>query len=471
LRDYRFDVQFTGNTATINFDGLYKNNIYLVKTNISNSIIPAANTGGLNSHLLKTNNICIKEYSSPQTELNPILNEIQQFNANPPLLDKNALFLLPHVRYAVGDSRLFWMNVPRVQKRATLRALGQYCNIWITDEEFGVADDKVHTADAEEMATVFDLIYPIETNLCGYEYGGGPNGDGGRDGDTKIQILIQNIDGADGYFSAADWFPQSQIPISNEAEMFYIHTRILTSSRTLPGINRFSAILSHEFEHLIHFNQKYAKYGQSYSYINAVIWENEMFSQMTQVVIPSSISSTNLFTQTLAVVYARMYDIYNGVGLSELGSNHDNYGKTFLFGNYLLRNFGGPRLLHDILHNDKVGVPSITDALHLHSPGMTFERALLGYGEALLFSHPGPKPKGALTFDRAASSTVNGVEYRVEPLSTDRELYYFPLDPIEMRPHSICIHQAPEWKGATGRLTITFTRPTDPNIVQYLILK
>ena len=55
---------------------------------------------------------------------------------------------------------------------ATLRATGTYCNVWVLSDCW--TDDKasgkqIDTALAEKMATFFDQVYALETNLYGKE--------------------------------------------------------------------------------------------------------------------------------------------------------------------------------------------------------------------------------------------------------------------------------------------------------------
>ncbi|MDR0498918.1 MAG: InlB B-repeat-containing protein [Holophagales bacterium] len=475
LRDYRFDVSFTSQTATINFEGLHNNSIYLVKTNISDSVVSAANTGivnGIASMAMETGQVF-----SPQVGLNPVLDEVQRFNANPPFLDKNAPFLLPKVKYGVGESRMFWTPTESagfIQKRATLRASGQYCNIWVPDEYFGLTDDMVRFEDAEILAELFDKIYPVETNLLGYEFGGGPGGDGGRDGDPKIQILICLDLSIAGLFSGADWYPQSQDPYSNEAEMFYVSKgNVIRQSSAADRLRIFSDTLIHEFQHLINWNQKTLKLGLG-TYTSS--WYNELLSKMAENAIAfAAFGVQHSPVGGFNISFLTPYYIHPKEGLTEWitgwGIADNSYNKAMLFGIYLMRNYGGAKLLHDILHNDKIGIESITEALTNISPGMTFEKAVVDLGEAMIFSYSSPKPKNALTFDKTVTNTINGIEYTVHAITNRTIEQYFDLTPMEMRPHSISMHQANEWKNKSGNLSIAFERPADPNIVQYLILK
>jgi hypothetical protein len=481
--EYRFDVSFTGQTATINFDGLHNNNVYLVKTNISETVVAASNTGRVNGVAP------VAVETGQMIAFEPVLDEIQRFNANPPPLNRNAPFMLPKLKASVGDSKMFWVwnfqTNEYYQKRATLRVTGQHCNLWIVDDAFSLdyvdAEDKVPLKAVESLRESFDTLYPIATNLLGFEYGGGPGGDGGIDGDVKIQILVGGSDGS--YFSPVDWYPQSQAYNSNEAEIIYIGLVAgLTMKVFEPILPNMIGLLAHEFQHLINWNQKTVKNG-----LSSPAWYNEMLSDMAVDVVKSTVPGSDLPLQydvayqdadlSTFVLYSHLFEFYNKEGITEWNIM-DSHTKATGFGMYLMRNYGGPRLLHDILASDKTQVESIAEALDKYSPGLTFEKALTGWGEALLFAGASMRPKNALAYDKTVTSNINGIDYTVKGAKVIlseilgiSEVFCYDLTPMEMRPHSISLHTVNEWKNKSGNLSITFERPADPNIVQYLILK
>jgi hypothetical protein len=259
-------INFSGNTETINLDDLSENNIYLVKVNKSNSIVDASETGG-SSALLADNNLHLL---SNKKDIFTPLDHIMEFNANPPpiipeIIDgRNAETIPPFNAPVIGDIRNFWVESyynsgSWIEKTATLQATGKYGNIWVMDENFikiddGKNDNKITTSQAVELAKKFDLIYPIETNLFGYEYGGGPAGNGGQDNDPKVQILIYDIVDssgevkAAGFFWSKDYYPQSQLGTNyktNLAEIFYLDASSINNSP-----DYMYSCLAHEFQHM-----------------------------------------------------------------------------------------------------------------------------------------------------------------------------------------------------------------------------
>jgi hypothetical protein len=213
---------------------------------------------------------------------------------------RSGLAAAPLPSPVVGDTRMFWVETTYssrefIQKQATLRATGTYGNVWVMDDVYSAFDDggtssdlKITTAQAEAMAQKFDLIYPAETKLIGYEYGGDPNDQetyGGKDGDPKVQILVYDFMGgtggscgAAGFFWSKDFYTDAQLGSSyksNLAEIFYLSVDTVDSSSDYKY-----GTLAHEFQHMINFNQKYVLHSKS-----SPSWYDEMLADMAKDVI------------------------------------------------------------------------------------------------------------------------------------------------------------------------------------------
>jgi hypothetical protein len=327
------------------------------------------------------------------------------------------------VPYDVGGKKNFWVeknfgeNV-WVNRQATLMASGVYGNIWVIDENIspGTSENIISKTQAQELANRFDQIYPLTTNLLGYEYGGGPNGDGGIDGDKKIQILVYDFYGKyywsegmvyAGYFSPKDFYTQEEIDEgdrkdkTNLAEIFYLNARNVITSPDYAY-----TLLIHEFQHMINFNRKYVEHGES-----AEVWYNEMLTTMAEDVIAPliGIGRTNP-DHPISMRVPRFLDSYYKYGITEWGSASDSYAVIYAFGAYLVRNYGGPELLKRVLDNDKVDIDSLTSALKGFSEDLDFSLAFNRYGEAMIFSGSS-MPGGVVSFDKTVTSTINKQEY------------------------------------------------------------
>jgi hypothetical protein len=417
-----------------------------------------------------------------------------EFHANPPPIVRETFQPLAALAAppAVNDTRMFWVeryynNGDWVQKQATLKATGQHSNIWVMDNESGITTER-----AQDLARNFDIIYPAETNILGYEYGGGPGGSGGKDGDLKIQILVYDlvnasgVNQAGGYFWGKDYYTQSQLdsdityilfppaPKTNLAEIFY-----LDSSNVRNNLAYATSTLAHEFQHMIHFNRKTVVNGKG-----SATWYNEMLSLMTEDVMADIIgiphtSSSHSIQQHIP----RFLATYNEVGFTEWGSGTPNqvassYAKGYTFGAYLMRNYGGTDLLRRIVTNDTVGTDSITAALNGIESGMTFGKALSRFGEAMIFSG-NSKPGDALTFDKTVTNTITGYTYTIHAFdiwNTRQSVsgygpVIFPLTPKDMRPHSVLLHQADSWKNVSGTFSVTLNRPSNTAVEFYLMVR
>jgi len=471
-------VLFSGPMATVNFTGLSNKDIYMVKINTSGFAVNAANTGGPSGSFPSPSpNFQSAEYT-PGNELprmgHPAADE---FNANPPpitseeLRRSRASFVPP----VVGDTRMFWVESyynsgTFVQKQATLRATGKYGNIWIMNENYGSGGgNKISAAQAQTLADKFDLIYPIETNLLGFEYGGGPGGDGGKDGDPKIQILaydIVNASGvvqASGFFWSKDFYGQSQLSTlkTNLAEIFYIDA---SQVKNVPV-----STLIHEFQHMINFNVKYVKQGK-----NSESWFDEMLSMMAEDVIAPLIGVAPPTNSRIPTFLGSYYQ----VGITEWNTLEGySYAKGYAFGAYLLRNYGGASLLQEILANDSTNIDSVTAALKtVNGSGLGFEEALKRFGEAMVFSGNG-MPSDVLSFDKTVTKTIGSYNYTAtrfniwSDFGSTKPRIFNSTEQVNIRPYSLTVHQAAGWKNKSGSFNITLQRPADENVEFYLMVK
>jgi uncharacterized repeat protein (TIGR02543 family) len=488
------EVTFTGSTRTVTLNNLNGNDIYLVKVNTSNLLVSDANTGGAQAPYPSLQNT--GKSPLPSGKKLPRIGHpaADAFHANPPPIAaeaprrQRALFAPP----VAGETRLFWVEYPYggafVQKQATLRATGQYGNIWVMDENYGsgASANKIDNIQAQTLAQKFDQIYPVETKLIGYEYGGGPGGDGGKDGDPKVQILVYDIvdgDGdvmAAGYFWGKDYYNDTQLPSgqkSNLAEIFYID-----ASQLIDVPVYIHSALIHEFQHMINFNQKTVK-----SSVSSQTWYNEMLSMMAEDVIGPLIGITpedsNHPIGTRIPTFLYTYDWYGVAEWPLLSLIGEDYATKFAFGAYLMRNYGGAELLQRILANNTANIDSIASALNGFESGLTFEKTLRRYGEAMIFSGS-QMPAGVMTFDKTVTTTISGTTYtaygfdiwdisHILSFSGTKGPKVLDLSPREMSmsPYSITVHSADGWKNKTGNYSITLNRPSDPNVILYLMVK
>jgi hypothetical protein len=477
-------VLFSGPTETVTLSGLSNNSIYLVKVNTSGLFtVSAANSGGLSPSITGI----APPAPAPDEPQLPRMGHpaAEEFNANPPpIVDTEPRrSRAPFVPPVVGNTRMFWVESYYasgvwVQKQATLRAAGTYGNVWVMDENYGSGGgNNITAAQAQALASKFDLIYPIETNLLGYEYGGGPGGDGGKDGDPKVQILVYAMlnasgggAGVGGFFWSKDFFEQTQLTSNktNLAEIFYLDAISVNNY-----LDFMYSALVHEFQHMINFNVKYVKRGKS-----SESWYNEMLSMMAEDVVSPliGVAPTNSY-HPIKVRIPAFLDTYNQIGTTEWTSLSSNsYAKGYAFGAYLLRNYGGASLLQEMLANNATNIDSVTAALKtVADSGLSFTEALRRYGEALVYS--GTMPADVLSFDKTVAKTIGGYTYTATKFNVWSDFgaakprIFGQSEQVEIRPYSITVHQGIGWTNRTGSLSITLQRPNDSNVEFYLMVK
>jgi hypothetical protein len=486
-------------SSVVTISGLQNNSVYLCKVNLSASPKSASLTGFVNNTDVQPDpaSRAARSAAPAYDDAFPLPGHpaALAFAANPPPLPeaapRAARAASAPVERKVGDSHDFlvenWFGSYTFESRtAYLRAQGAHVNIWVMGPKPGEkdlgnytentkspkTDRKITAAQAQTLADKFDLLYGPETNLLGYEYGGGPGGDGGKDGDTRIQILIYDLlneddspSNAAGFFWAKDFYSAGSNG-SNQAEMFYLDTDIVDGR-----MDYACSALAHEFQHMINWNEKTVKHGKS-----PAAWYNEMLSEMAEDALASFINlSTTNAEHPVNTRIPRFLVSYSDIGITDwndLGS--EAYAKAYAFGAYLMRNLGGPALLGEILRNDAVDVDSLTKALAVKSPGMDFEQAVTRFGEALMFSGA-HKPESTFTFDVQVSSTVNGITYtlpafdiwtirQIDSTNTGPKITA-SLEQKGMPGYSLALQTTLSWKNRTGDLTVSISTMPDVKMI------
>ncbi|MCL2721639.1 MAG: hypothetical protein FWD47_09920 [Treponema sp.] len=432
-----------------------------------------------------------------------------EFNANPPPLpvvsmDGRSLKIMPFIPPAVGDKRLFWLDdfdrqYAWKQKQATLVAVSNHANIWIIDEYFdnnstSTVDNKITTAQARAMAQKFDEIYRYTTPIFGYEYGGASDSSqpGGVDGDKRVQILVYDIGGAGasgsniGYFWSKDFYSNEYLQSigssikSNNAEIFYINSYWLDSRPETV----YSALI-HEFIHLINFNEKFIKNNTSYA-----IWYTEMLAMLGEDIIGPMIGiRPNNSGHPISMRIPYTLGLYTCDPFFWTGSK--SYGVTYGFGAYLARNFGGAAIVREIAKNNKVNFESISSALSVFNPGMTFINLVERYYEAFICNDT--ENQGTASFNRTVSNFIDGFQYTLygfDIFSMNRVNVALNLGVIsywssnEKGPflyglnqnfildyYSFILLSCADWQNISGDLIVDVKKPNAASVNKHLVVR
>ncbi|MDD6655322.1 MAG: hypothetical protein PUE59_09880 [Treponema sp.] len=138
----------------------------------------------------------------------------------------------------------------------------------------------------------------------------------------------------------------------------------------------------HEFQHLENFVNKVVLSSKKHS---VSTWYNEMLSMLSE----------DIFTDLLGIALENapanrlnFFNAYYPLGFYQWRSESNyfpsgdvyiSYANSYAFGAYLLRNFGGIKLIKEICQNDFVDEESITKALKSLGKNLTFYDVLLNF--------------------------------------------------------------------------------------------
>lgn len=261
------------------------------------------------------------------------------------------LFLaLPVQADLLGQGQSFFIDSGydfkgRSSVNATLRQIGDHAYIYVENNYWNSVNSQAQNEMLTNIGTLlneFDTkIYQIETDYFGPE----PNP--GIDKDPKIVILITPlIENAGGYFSTGNQYSRQQSADSNERELIYLNSSVLSDNR------KAVTFLAHEFQHLISFNQKEFLHD-----ISEDTWLNETRSELAVGLI----GHDDIFIGSN--LQRRLQSFINNPSdsLTEWKNLAADYGQIAMFGKYLDENW--PGVISDSLKNNAVGINGLNLSL------------------------------------------------------------------------------------------------------------
>ena len=233
----------------------------------------------------------------------------------------------------------------RNRVEATLRKIGQRAYFYTENNYFNslnsVQQNNFLNAQ-NSLADEFDnVIYPKLTEFYGSEW------NPGIDNNSRITFLFTPMaDDAGGYFRTNDEFLVSEMADSNEREMIYFNAKHAVN-------NRAKALIAHEFQHLINFNQK-----NKILNIDDEVWLNEMRSEYA----PTIVGYDDVYDGSNISYREKHFLATPGDPLAEWQNVSEDYGVINFFAQYLADNYGG-NIFSSMIKNSKTGVASVNQAL------------------------------------------------------------------------------------------------------------
>lgn len=290
-------------------------------------------------------------------------------------------------------------------------------NVWVSNDSFdsgsGCSKAKCVTQTMVDALANYFLaigsdndIYDWVTNIYGEEWEADNNGYINLiPKDDEITILLTDIDkdnsadgGVVGFFWPKDNYLSTAISGSNERVMFYIDSVMFANGDNGWDIDDYwpkeiILTLAHELQHMISFYQKNILYDA-----DIVTWISEMLSESTEDLVatkiehigPRGVDYTDGSAGDPDNILGRypLFNANNTHSLTEWNNELRDYSKVNAFGAYLLRNYGGAKLLHDIMHNSFDDKQAVVDAVNksVNGSGKMFSDLLREWGVAMMLS-------------------------------------------------------------------------------------
>ena len=232
-------------------------------------------------------------------------------------------------------------NLEREEVSATIRYVGSNAYFYIENDwwdNLKIAERNEINYSLEGLSKEFDkTIYPILTSTYGNEK------KPGIDGDYRVSILLHQMEeGTAGYFRTMDGYRKLQAPESNEKEIVYLSVDYI-------NYEIINSYLAHEFTHLISFNQKEQRLGQTED-----VWLNELRAEYS----PSLLGYDDEYKESNLQQRAERFINSPSDSLTEWKGNPRDYGVTNIFAQYLVEHYG-IEILSESMSSPYVGIASI----------------------------------------------------------------------------------------------------------------
>jgi len=266
----------------------------------------------------------------PGTEIpaRDLLDLARRFNGyNGPELARTTPF-----NYQIGDVETFSLvNLDTAEPYETTASVTA-----ITDHAYFFVEDGSPYAGAwpSQVSSDFEsIVWPAVTGAFGEPWT--PD----VDSDRRITVLnVSVVEGAGGYFRGVDEYPPAAIVHSNGREMVYIEASALGDPG--PVYNR---LVSHELQHLVHFN------GDQ----NEESWVSEGLSQ---VAWEMGGGSTDRIWSFLGAPDTQL-------NAWPPGDTSVHYGESEVFFDYLLDHFGGRENAKELVDKQPNGIAGVQEYL------------------------------------------------------------------------------------------------------------
>lgn len=304
----------------------------------------------------------------------------------------------------LGDRDRFWLHdinaSAYMEVEARLVAISPQAYGWLQEGES--ADEAALRRGVEAFSTE---VLPRLRRAFGHE------ASPGVDGDPRIHILHhQPIAGVAGYYYSVDQQPRAVDPHSNAREMFYINLDSFT-----PGSRDYLALLAHEFQHMVHWNQDPSE----------SVWLNEGLSELAPHLVGLGVQTGRL--------YLGRPDTPLLEWTGDSGSSAEHYAAAFAFCAYLWQRYG-EAYLAELLGQQANGAAAVEAAARILDPSApSFDTLFLEWTVANLLPEelaPALPPR----YRQAAAVDLRVDPEPLPPLPARSEVGPFGVDYWDLTP-------------------------------------
>lgn len=307
----------------------------------------------------------------------------------------------------------------------TLKKVGEKCRIWVLDNNPDNTDIDFDNYDYAKIAKTIDDTYVKVTDIFGSNIVNGGTQAIKADENTKLEILVYDLfanaqysenGGVLGFFRGLDFFQNkyieyreksSELSFSNECQLINIDSYFLKNweGKTI-------STLIHEFQHLLNFCNKNEQYST---------WFTEMLSMCSEDVFMNAIG-----LDEKSGPMSRLNDGYFGKtdqGFGNWGKNDNvfySYANAYGFGAYLMRNYGGLQLIHEIATNSFIDKDAINAALINCGYNESFESVFQKFAITFIYTSEGC----FYSLNREINETFNGNTYKLNAINLDEAHFY-----------------------------------------------
>ncbi len=321
-------------------------------------------------------------------------------------------------------------------KEFELKEIGDHCRIWLIKNDPYINNNNINFT---QLSYAIDNVFLKEINIFGSNVINGKNYAITTDNETKLDVLIYDIagDGVDkpeggvfGYFRPLDFYQNNYLSTlndedvtltSNECQVINVDSYFLKcdldgyedSNGNNIKTHKVESTLIHEFEHLLNFCTKGGKYST---------WYTEMLAMCAEDIFQTDINLSDIDApkSRFDITFNKPY-----IGFKDWPQNDDEnvyyaYANSYAFGAYLMRNYGGINLIHNIATLPYLDEEAITHALYYQDyEEETFESVLRKFGAVYALT----EKDSMLTLNKEVKQYYGFSNYELTPIDLSNYIF------------------------------------------------